>query len=203
MSTRISFAGTGTCAAQSGVQCSFSARGFRSVSYAAMIEQLRRHYPTPKTVIYIGPHRREGAGLGDLVERHAPVSVSDLRARGFREFDDPVSLQYTSGTTGAPKGATLSHHNILNNGFFIGERPSIYSRDRICLPGTFLSCFGVFWVTWLHLLTKPMFLTFRGFRAEASLRAVQETAVPRSTMCRQCSLLNWSIQPFQSTGSIR
>ena len=58
-------------------------------------------------------------------------------------FDDPINIQYTSGTTGFPKGATLSHHNILNNGFFIGEACRYTERDRVCIPVPFYHCFGM------------------------------------------------------------
>ena len=58
-------------------------------------------------------------------------------------FDDPINIQYTSGTTGFPKGATLSHHNILNNGFFVGEGCGYTEADRICIPVPFYHCFGM------------------------------------------------------------
>ncbi len=59
------------------------------------------------------------------------------------QFDDPINIQYTSGTTGFPKGATLSHHNILNNGFFIGEALQLHRADRVCIPVPFYHCFGM------------------------------------------------------------
>ena len=59
------------------------------------------------------------------------------------QFDDPINIQYTSGTTGFPKGATLTHHNILNNGFFIGEACRYTSADRVCIPVPFYHCFGM------------------------------------------------------------
>ena len=66
------------------------------------------------------------------------------RARGRRcAFDDPINIQYTSGTTGFPKGATLSHHNILNNGFFVGEGCGYTEADRVCIPVPFYHCFGM------------------------------------------------------------
>ena len=69
------------------------------------------------------------------------------RARGARDrslqFDDPINIQYTSGTTGFPKGATLSHHNILNNGFFVGEALRYTEQDRVCIPVPFYHCFGM------------------------------------------------------------
>ena len=62
---------------------------------------------------------------------------------GALQFDDPINIQYTSGTTGFPKGATLSHHNILNNGFFIGETLGYSAEDRVCIPVPFYHCFGM------------------------------------------------------------
>ena len=58
-------------------------------------------------------------------------------------FDDPINIQYTSGTTGFPKGATLSHHNILNNGYFVGDTIHYTEHDRVCLPVPFYHCFGM------------------------------------------------------------
>ena len=80
----------------------------------------------------------------DLVDGGATVSRSDLDEReASLQFDDPINIQYTSGTTGFPKGATLSHHNILNNGFFVGEGLNLTERDRVCIPVPFYHCFGM------------------------------------------------------------
>ena len=74
------------------------------------------------------------AGLGRRPARSAEATL---------QFDDPINIQYTSGTTGFPKGATLSHHNILNNGFFVGEALRYTERDRVCIPVPFYHCFGM------------------------------------------------------------
>jgi fatty-acyl-CoA synthase len=66
-----------------------------------------------------------------------------LERSGQLDFDDPINIQYTSGTTGFPKGATLSHHNILNNGYFVGEGMGYTHEDRICVPVPFYHCFGM------------------------------------------------------------
>ena len=62
---------------------------------------------------------------------------------GALDSDDPINIQYTSGTTGFPKGATLSHHNILNNGYFVGEGCGYDEHDRVCIPVPFYHCFGM------------------------------------------------------------
>ena len=81
-----------------------------------------------------GVHRR----------RRARVSADELRERqAATQFDDPINIQYTSGTTGFPKGATLSHHNILNNGYFVGSGCRYSEEDRICIPVPYYHCFGM------------------------------------------------------------
>jgi fatty-acyl-CoA synthase len=85
-----------------------------------------------------------GDGWPELLAKGDGVSLADLQAREAElDFDQPINIQYTSGTTGFPKGATLSHHNILNNGFFIGETLGYTSADRVCIPVPFYHCFGM------------------------------------------------------------
>ncbi|WP_130617226.1 AMP-binding protein [Dyella amyloliquefaciens] len=90
-------------------------------------------------------------------------------------FDDPVNIQFTSGTTGAPKGATLTHHNIINNGYFIGEAMRLTEQDRLCIPVPFYHCFGMVLGN-LACVTHGacMVIPGEGFDAIATLEAVQE-----------------------------
>jgi len=141
----------------SGVSVLFAARRFRSTDYVEtllrLIPELRstrtgpiqaQQVPAIRRVVYLGTEAEPGgiawAEFLDLADR---VSAPELEARETAlQFDDPVNIQYTSGTTGSPKGATLSHHNILNNGYFVGEVLRYTERDRICLPVPFYHCFG-------------------------------------------------------------
>jgi fatty-acyl-CoA synthase len=128
---------------QAGVRVLVSAESFRTSDYRAMIDEVRPELAELEDVIFLGTPRwealfeagRAAGGLADgdvLAEREAGLS-----------FDDPINIQYTSGTTGFPKGATLTHHNILNNGFFVGEGCRYTERDRVCVPVPFYHCFGM------------------------------------------------------------
>ncbi len=124
---------------QAGISVLVSAESFRTSDYRAMIEEVRGDLTDLRQVIYIGtPDWDElvaagrGAGPAALREREQALA-----------FDDPINIQYTSGTTGFPKGATLSHHNILNNGLFIGEGCRYTRADRVCIPVPFYHCFGM------------------------------------------------------------
>jgi fatty-acyl-CoA synthase len=123
----------------SGVKLLVSAIAYKTSDYRGMVEQVRADLPALERVVYLGTDEWEavstaGAALDPerLDERMATLSP-----------DDPINIQYTSGTTGFPKGATLSHHNILNNGFFIGELCRYTEIDRVCVPVPFYHCFGM------------------------------------------------------------
>ena len=75
--------------------------------------------------------------------RTGNVAEIERLARPKLQFDDPINIQFTSGTTGSPKGATLTHHNILNNGFFVGEAMRFTEQDRLCIPVPLYHCFGM------------------------------------------------------------
>jgi fatty-acyl-CoA synthase len=122
---------------QSGMRLLVSAPEFGTSDYEAMLAEVRPELPALEDAIFLG-----SAAWDEL--RNAPVDVDALRRRAATlAFDDPINIQYTSGTTGFPKGATLSHHNILNNGFFVGELVGYGPDDRVCLPVPFYHCFGM------------------------------------------------------------
>ncbi|WP_225808169.1 AMP-binding protein [Streptomyces spinosus] len=118
---------------QSGVSLLVASLGHKTSDYRAMAEHVRGHCPELREIVYIGDPSWE-----ELLRRATPgVAYEELSC------DDPINIQYTSGTTGFPKGATLSHHNILNNGYFVGESIAYSEQDRICIPVPFYHCFGM------------------------------------------------------------
>ena len=127
---------------QSGIRLLVSAAGFKSSDYRGMIGEVRGELDELEQVIYLGT-----AEWDDLVAAGTDTAATGPAALRQRTaelaFDDPINIQYTSGTTGFPKGATLSHHNILNNGFFIGELCRYTAADRVCIPVPFYHCFGM------------------------------------------------------------
>jgi Acyl-CoA synthetases (AMP-forming)/AMP-acid ligases II len=145
-----------------------------------MLDEVAPRLPALKQTVYLGklwPGSTLGSTLtwNDLIDR-AKVPERELREReAALRCSDPVNIQYTSGTTGTPKGATLTHHNILNNGFFVGERLQYTSVDRICLPVPFYHCFGCVLGS-LAALThgSAIVLPSESFDAQACLAGIQE-----------------------------
>lgn len=123
---------------QSGVGLLVMARAFRQTSYVDMIREVARRCPERLETLVIDDEWRDLEAGGALVAEADLASVE----RGL-DADDPVNIQYTSGTTGFPKGATLSHHNILNNGYFVGRALRYTERDRICVAVPLYHCFGM------------------------------------------------------------
>lgn len=124
---------------QSEARMLVAASRFKSSDYRAMAEEARPDCPSLHHVIHLDdPAFAELFAKGDEL----PMSALEER-RASLSPDDPIDIQYTSGTTGFPKGATLSHHSILNNGYFVGELVSYTEADRICLPVPFYHCFGM------------------------------------------------------------
>ncbi|WP_228530756.1 MULTISPECIES: AMP-binding protein [Myxococcaceae] len=123
---------------QSGVSVLLLSARFRQTDYVAMLAEVRPRLPQLREAIVFEE------GWERLLAGAERVSEAELAAReDALQFDDPINIQYTSGTTGFPKGATLSHHNILNNGFFIGETLGYSEKDRVCIPVPFYHCFGM------------------------------------------------------------
>jgi fatty-acyl-CoA synthase len=124
---------------QAGIRTLVAARSFKTSDYAAMIDEARPECPGLQDVLLIG-----GDAWNDLVAAGRGGSAAHLaELQANLTADDPINIQYTSGTTGFPKGATLSHHNILNNGYFVGELCNYTEADRVCIPVPFYHCFGM------------------------------------------------------------
>jgi fatty-acyl-CoA synthase len=123
---------------QSGTRVLFLARAFRQSDYVAMVREVKPTCPgLHHTVVFDDE-------WSSLEESGRAVPESQLAEReAVLQFDDPINIQYTSGTTGFPKGATLSHHNVLNNGFFVAEGLHLTHEDRLCIPVPFYHCFGM------------------------------------------------------------
>jgi fatty-acyl-CoA synthase len=124
---------------QAGVSVLISAPEFKTSDYRAMVAQVRGDCPELREVIFLGdPAWEKLMGAGGAADH-------GLLTQRVRELsaDDPINIQYTSGTTGFPKGATLTHHNLLNNGFFVGEGCGYTEADRVCIPVPYYHCFGM------------------------------------------------------------
>jgi fatty-acyl-CoA synthase len=134
-------------------------------------------FPYLKNVIFLGDEPKDGMFLWkEIHEMAEDISPGELKEREeVLEFDDPINIQYTSGTTGYPKGVVLSHHSILNNGFVIGEGMRFSEKDRLCIPVPFYHCFGMV-LSNLACVThgSTMVLPAPVFNAEAVLKAVQD-----------------------------
>ena len=156
---------------QSGIRTLFSTTTHKTSDYRAMIDGVRGDCPQLRQVVYFGD-----ASWDRLLARAGEVDPEVMQARTAElSPDQPINIQYTSGTTGFPKGATLTHHNILNNGYFVGELVDYTHEDRIAVPVPFYHCFG--------MVMGNLAATSHGacivipapsFEPEATLKAVQQ-----------------------------
>jgi fatty-acyl-CoA synthase len=156
---------------QAAVSLLVSAQSFKTSDYRAMVDEAGPKLDELRDVVYIGDDTWDDllAGAGDV-----PVDAVEQRAATL-SFDDPINIQYTSGTTGFPKGATLSHHNILNNGFFVGEGMTYTEQDRICVPVPFYHCFGMVMGNLASTTHGAcVVIPAPGFDPAATLQAVQD-----------------------------
>jgi fatty-acyl-CoA synthase len=153
--------------AQSGCRWLVAAPRFKSSDYRAMVQEVRGDCPLLERVVFFGDDdwaALAAGGTAELSGREAELSAHD-----------PINIQYTSGTTGFPKGATLSHRNILNNGFFVGELCRYTADDRICIPVPFYHCFGMVMGNLAALAHgATMVIPAAAFDPVATLRAVQD-----------------------------
>jgi fatty-acyl-CoA synthase len=124
---------------QAGIRVLVAAPSFKTSDYAGMIEEVRSEVPSLEQVVLFG--RESWDALWAAGESVTQEQLEEIAA-GL-DNNDAINIQYTSGTTGFPKGATLSHRNILNNGFFVGELCKYTEADRICIPVPFYHCFGM------------------------------------------------------------
>jgi fatty-acyl-CoA synthase len=156
---------------QSGMRMLISAESFKTSDYRAMVEEVRKDALALERVVYIGTDDWTGlvAGGTDLPGDAVAQRMSTL------EPGDPINIQYTSGTTGYPKGATLSHRNILNNGFFVTDTINFTHEDRLAIPVPFYHCFGMVMGN-LGCTTHgaTMVIPGPGFDPGATLQAVQD-----------------------------
>jgi len=134
-------------------------------------------FPFLRNVIFIGDIPYNGMYTWDeVLEKGRDISAYELREReDSLSFDDPINIQYTSGTTGFPKGVVLTHHNILNNGYFIGEGMKFSEKDRLCIPVPFYHCFGMI-LSNMACATHGSTLVLPSpvFDAEAVLKTLQD-----------------------------
>ncbi|MET4589226.1 AMP-binding protein [Arthrobacter sp. 754] len=172
---------------QNGMRMLVAAPSDRTADYVAMARKALATCPELRELVFLPDSGTEGLDAGvpqsaeeltyaELLKRADDVGHSGLKAR-MAELDphDPINLQYTSGTTGFPKGATLTHHNILNNGYSIGELLGYTEHDRVVIPVPFYHCFGMV-IGNLAALSHgaATIIPGRGFNPAAALEAVQD-----------------------------
>jgi len=174
---------------QSGCSALIIGPPFKSSDYAALLHETcpeldtaepgtlhTARVPDLRTVIAFGCETPGAYRWDDVLETAETVSPEELaRVQSEQQFDDPINIQYTSGTTGFPKGVTLSHHSILNNGFFIGEYMRFSPQDRLCIPVPFYHCFGMVLAN-LACVTHgaTMVIPAPGFDPKSTLEAVEK-----------------------------
>ncbi|MFW5751949.1 MAG: AMP-binding protein [bacterium] len=123
---------------QSGLRMLIMSKGFRKTDYMEILSKVRENITALQHIVVLETNWTEFLKKGEFVSDESLWNVE-----ASLDTEDPINIQYTSGTTGYPKGATLTHYNILNNGFFIGERMHYSENDRVCIPVPFYHCFGM------------------------------------------------------------
>ena len=178
---------------QAGIRMIVAAPSFRTSDYAAMIEEVRGTVAGLEQVVLIGTPSWDA-----LVAGGAEVTPERLaQIQSGLDNNDAINIQYTSGTTGFPKGATLSHRNILNNGFFVGELCRYTEQDRVCIPVPFYHCFGMVMGN-LACTTHgaAMIIPAPGFDPAATLRATQDERVTSLYGVPTMFIAEWALPDF-------
>lgn len=195
---------------QSGCRWVICADAFKTSDYHAMLQGLLpglassqpgalicERFPELRGVVSLALSPPPGFLAWHALQARAEVvSGEALAARQAQlRCDDPINIQYTSGTTGFPKGATLSHSNILNNGYMVGESLGLTEHDRLVVPVPLYHCFGMVMAN-LGCMTHGSALIYPSdaFDPLATLRAVAQEKPLRCMACRPCSLPNWTIR---------
>ena len=178
---------------QAGISHLFLAESFRSSNYVAMFEEVRDSCPE-----VVGAHVLGRDSWDALLARSEEVTAEQVAAvqAGLDRFD-PINIQYTSGTTGFPKGATLSHRNILNNGYFVGELCRYTEADRVCIPVPFYHCFGMVMGN-LACTTHgaAMVIPAPGFDPAATLKATADEKCTSLYGVPTMFIAEWSLPDF-------
>ncbi|MCK5880174.1 MAG: AMP-binding protein, partial [Holophagae bacterium] len=134
------------------------------------------HFPFLRNVVFMGEEQFDAVfSWSEFWDKAELISADELREAEYSlDFDDPINIQYTSGTTGYPKGVILTHHGLINNGYIIGEGMKFSEEDRLCIPVPFFHCFGMVLAN-IACITHgwAMVLPFPSFNAKAVLEAVQ------------------------------
>ncbi|QGN58496.1 AMP-binding protein [Nostocoides sp. HKS02] len=180
---------------QAGISHLFLAESFKTSDYVAMVEEVRASCPDLAGVYVFGTDSWESL----LAGADGVTTEQVAQVQGGLDPHDPINIQYTSGTTGFPKGATLSHRNILNNGYFVGEVCGYTEQDRICIPVPFYHCFGM--VMGNLAATSHgacMVIPAPGFDPAATLRATADERCTSLYGVPTMFIAEWSLPDFAS-----
>ena len=178
---------------QAGVSTLVAAESFKSSDYRSMVDEVSGEVDGLRRVVYLGT-----SDWDELLAHADEVSQSELDGiQAGLTNTDAINIQYTSGTTGFPKGATLSHRNILNNGYFVGELCDYTEADRVCIPVPFYHCFGMVMGN-LACTTHGacMVIPAPGFDPAATLRATQEEKVTSLYGVPTMFIAEWNLPHF-------
>ncbi|MEI2778035.1 MAG: AMP-binding protein [Tetrasphaera sp.] len=180
---------------QAGISLLVAVEQFKTSNYRSMIDQVRSQCPDLREVHYFGtPEWDDFVAAGSAVQPDLVQGIADSL-----KPEDPINIQYTSGTTGFPKGATLSHLNILNNGYLVGEVCRYTEQDRVCIPVPFYHCFGMVMgnlASTTHGAT--MVIPAPGFDPAKTLAAVQAEKCTSLYGVPTMFIAEWALPDFAS-----